>query len=369
MTPRPVFSPMRSLLRGIRVTASVAALLLPLSVAAQAPAPVEIVTLAAAQGGGALDLTGSVTAQRRAELSPRVSGLVSRIRADVGDRVRAGEPLLELDDALARLAHQRDQAQLEEARTRVREAERLHAENRSLVDRKFLPETRLLASQAEVDIARAAAGRLEAQLKESAERVSRHRVAAPFDGVIAQRMAELGEWVDTGDGLFELVALSPLRIDVQMPQERFADVRPGTPVTVLPDALPGTRLTGRIGARVPVGDAVARTFLVRILVEDPDERIVPGMSAHVRFELADAAPGVSVPRDALVRSVDGQAEVWLAAASDDGKAVARKRSVVAGRSLGDRVAIESGLAPGDRIIVRGNERLRDGQPLRVVAER
>ncbi len=357
---------MHPLLCGIRVPALIAALLLPPQASAQAVAPVEVVTLAATAGSSALDLTGSVTAQRRAELSPRVSGLVARIHVDVGDRVRAGQALIELDNELARLARQRDQAQLDEARARVREAERLHAENRSLVDRAFLPETRLAASQAEVDIARAAAGRIEAQLRESSERVTRHRVAAPFDGVIAQRMAELGEWVDTGDGLFELVALKPLRIDVQMPQERFADVTPGTPVTVLPDALPGTRLDGRVEARVPVGDAVARTFLVRILVEDPGERIVPGMSAHVRFDLTDDTRGVSVPRDALVRSADGTTEVWLAVSADDGKVVARKRSVVAGRSLGDRIAIERGLAPGDRIIVRGNERLRDGQALRIV---
>lgn len=333
----------------------------------QPAAPVEVVVVGDDLPMQALSLTGSVTAQRRAELSPRASGLVQRLHADVGDRVSAGQWLLDLDDTLARLALQRDQAQLAEARARVGEAERLHGENRSLVDRAFLPETRLAASQAELDVARAAALRIEAQSRESAERVARHRVAAPFDGVIVRRMAELGEWVDTGDGLFELVALAPLRVDVQVPQERYADISAATPVEVVPDALPALRLAGRVGARVPVGDAVARTFLVRILVDDPEGRIAPGMSVHVRFELPERASGVAVPRDALVRSPDGRAEAWLAEAGPDGSTVARQRRVSLGGARGELVEVSAGLAAGERLIVRGNERLHDGQPVRVVS--
>ena len=330
-------------------------------------APVEVATLKPSGRDRILDLSGTVTAQRRAELSPRVGGLVAAIAADVGDRVRAGQLLLELDDELARLALRRDQAQLEEARTRVREARRLHGEARSLVDKAFLPETRLPASQAEVDIALAAERRIVAQSRESAERVA--RVSAPFEGVIVRRSTELGEWVDTGDSVFELVATRPLRIDVQVPQERFAELTPETPVLVMPDALPDLRLPGRIAARVPVGDATARTFLVRVLVDDAGDRIAPGMSAHVQFRLGEDGSGVAVPRDAVLRHADGRAEVWLAASDGDGNVVARRREVRVGRTLGDRIEVADGLAAGQMVVVRGNERLRDGQPLRVVATR
>ena len=332
-------------------------------------APVEVATLKPSGRDRILDLSGTVTAQRRAELSPRVSGLVAAIAADVGDRVRAGQLLLELDDELARLALRRDQAQLEEARTRVREARLLHGEARSLVDKAFLPETRLPASQAEVDIALAAERRIAAQSRESAERVTRHRVSAPFGGVIVRRSTELGEWVDTGDSVFELVATRPLRIDVQVPQERFGELSPETPVLVMPDALPDLRLPGRIAARVPVGDATARTFLVRVLVDDANDRIAPGMSAHVQFRLAEGAGSVAVPRDAILRHADGRAEVWLAASEADGMVVARRREVRVGRTLGERIEVADGLVAGQMVVVRGNERLRDGQPLRVVTKR
>ncbi|MCB1910150.1 MAG: efflux RND transporter periplasmic adaptor subunit [Rhodocyclaceae bacterium] len=333
------------------------------------PAPIELATLQPSGRDRILDLSGNVTAQRRAELSPRVSGLVAAIAADVGDRVRAGQLLLELDDELARLAYARDQAQLEEAGTRVREARRLYGEARSLVDKAFLPETRLPASQAEVDIAHAARQRIAAQTRESAERVARHRMSAPFDGVIVRRSAELGEWVDTGDAVFELVATRPLRIDVQVPQERIAEISADTPVTVMPDALPDTRLSGRVAARVPVGDATARTFLVRVLVDDASDHVAPGMSAHVQFRLGEGRAGVSVPRDAVLRHPDGRAEVWLASEDGKGGLVARRREVRIVRNLGDRVEVAEGLAAGQKVVIRGNERLRDGQPLRVVAER
>ncbi|MCB1893975.1 MAG: efflux RND transporter periplasmic adaptor subunit [Zoogloeaceae bacterium] len=336
---------------------------------AQEPAPVEVATLQPSGRDHILDLSGNVTAQRRAELSPRVSGLVAAIAVDVGDRVRTGQLLLELDDALARLANRRDQAQLEEARTRVNEARRLHGEARSLVDKAFLPETRLPASQAEVDIARATEQRIAAQARESAERVTRHRVSAPFDGVIVRRGAELGEWVDTGDAVFELVATRPLRIDVQVPQERFAEISADTPVAVMPDALPDTRLPGRVAARVPVGDATARTFLVRVLVDDANDRIAPGMSAHVQFRLGEGGGRVSVPRDAVLRHPDGRAEVWLATIDGDGQRVARRREVRVGRTLGELIEVAEGLSAGQQVVIRGNERLREGQALRVVAER
>ena len=348
------------------LTALALALLISGQALAQKAAPVEVTTVGLATLSEELVLSGTVTALRRADLSPRVSGLVQRIAADTGDQVKAGQLLVELDPTLARLAMQRTGSALAEARTQLREARRLHKEATSLVDRKFLPGTRLDAAKAELDRARASVARREAEHRETSEIVARHRVNAPFGGVIVRRHAELGEWVDTGDAVLELVSTGALRIDVQMPQEHFPRIADDSPVTVRPDASDQLRLEGRIAARVPVSDPTDRTFLVRVLVDRHDGALAPGMSARVAFSLPVAGRGLTVPRDALMRRPDGSVDVWLARDGADGAASATRQAVRLGRSLANRVEIVAGLEPGQRVIVRGNERLREGQPVRVV---
>lgn len=334
---------------------------------AEDAAAVEVIRVGVADLSEELVLSGTVTALHRADLSPRVGGLVQTLAAEAGDRVRAGQTLVELDPTLARLALQRSDAELAEAHARLREAQRLRAEARSLVDRKFLPETRLAAAEAEVELAAASLARLEAMRREASERLARHRVTAPFDGVIAQRHANLGEWVDTGDALFELVATDALRVDVAVPQEHFPRIGASAPVSIRTDGQSGEQLAGRVAARVPISDPAARTFLVRVAPEQPSSALAPGMSAQVVFRMTLQAQGLSVPRDALMRRPDGTVDVWIASAGTDGQLKATRRAVRLGRSLARQVEIIEGLEAGQQVIVRGNERLREGQLLSVAS--
>lgn len=332
----------------------------------QLPTPVEVVVLQASGPSETLRLTGTVTALRRAELSPRLSGLVSAVGVEVGTRVRAGEPLLELDPTLARLALQREQAALGEARARLREAERRRDEARRLVARGFLPQTRLAAAESELEIAHAGTVRLEAQLREAGELLARHRVEAPFDGVVVRRMTEIGEWVSPGEAIFELVASDAVRIDVQVPQERIRGVRAGAIATVIADADSERRLRGRVTAVVPAGSTQARSFPVLVELLEGAGELAPGMSVAVELALAGNGPALTLPRDAVVRLPEGAVEVWIAEPAPDGRFTAQRRRVRLAPAAGDWVSVAEGLEPGLRVIVRGNERLRPSEPLRLV---
>ncbi|MEX0957751.1 MAG: efflux RND transporter periplasmic adaptor subunit [Burkholderiales bacterium] len=331
---------------------------------AQQPAPVVVATVRQAPLERMLRLTGTVTSERLAALSPRVSGLVSRMRVDAGDQVKTGAVLLELDATIAQLALARASAGLEEARAQLEEAQRLYEEAERLVERGFLPETRLHAAAAERRVAAATVERLAAERRQQAELVARHRVIAPFDGVVGRRLADAGEWVETGTPVLELVDTRRLRVDVQVPQERFHDVSVGSEARVELDALSGRVLEGKVQARVPVNDPGARTFLARIVVGDGDRLMTPGMSARVVLTLKSGEPALSVPRDAILRRPDGSTSVWVL---NEGETLTvSERRVELVPSLQDAIEVRSGVSAGEKIVVRGNETLRDGQRVRIV---
>jgi RND family efflux transporter MFP subunit len=345
------------------VLAAHTALWLAMPASAQQPAPVVVVTPRTAQVTEELRLTGTLTAERSARLSPRVDGLVARIRVDAGDRVKRGAPLLELDAAVARLALERARAGAVEAQARFDEALRLADEARRLVADRHLPRTELDRREADAKLADAALSAAKAAEKEQAEMVRRHVLPAPFDGVVARRMTDVGEWVTRGTPVMELVATDRVRLDVQAPQERFGSIREDAPVEVLIDTRGGQSLPGRVAARVPVSDPTARTFLVRILVDDAGGRLLPGTSATAVIPLPGAETALIVPRDALLRYPDGTHSVFVVREASGG-ATAEERRVKLGR-IGAQVEVLEGISAGERVVIRGNESLRNGQAVRI----
>lgn len=334
---------------------------------AQDAVPVAVEVPAPAQVSEELRLTGTLTAERSARLSPRVDGLVARVRVDAGDRVEAGAPLVELDAAVARLALSRAQAGAAEAQARATEAERLLGEARRLIADGHLPQTELGKRESEAALATAARAAAEAAEKEQAEILRRHTLPAPFAGVVSRRLTEAGEWVSRGTPVIELVATDRVRLDLQAPQERFAALRDDAPVQVLPDTMGGQSLPGRIVARVPVSDPTARTFLVRVLVDAAGGRLLPGTSATAVIGLPGSQQALVISRDALVRYPDGSYSVFVVQDAG-GRSTVAERRVKLGRG-GSRVEVLEGLRPGERVVVRGNERLRSGQSVRITGGR
>lgn len=323
--------------------------------------PVDVARLDVAASTETLSLSGSLQAERSTGLSPRIDGLVKSVAVDAGDRVSAGQVLLTLDDAQARLVLARLQAEQARARALRDEAARRVAEAEPLVAQRSFPETELAARRAALALADADLRAAAAAEREQAEVIERHRLRAPFAGVIARRAAEAGEWVVRGTPVLGLVDLSAMRLEVQAPQERFADLSTDVAVTIEPDVAPGTRVPARIAARVPVaGDAASRSFLLRVVADDPPLDLLPGTSARAHFAIARTAAALLVPRDALLRHPDGGYSVFVVV-GDAARATARRRPLTIGREFADAVEVRAGVAAGERVVIRGNEGLEDGQ--------
>ncbi len=321
---------------------------------AQTQARVSVETPELAEFGERFSLTGTISAERSARLSPRVDGLVAEVLVDAGDEVAAGELLLRQDDAVARQALARLQAQAAEAQAQVDESKRLLAEARQLVDKSFVPASQVATRAAQ---------------REQAELVARHRLPAPFAGVVAAKMAETGEWVQRGTPVLELIDLDSLRIDVQVPQERHAELQAGASYSLLPDAAGTTRVPAQLQALLPVIDPSARTFLLRLRPQNGDHQaLLAGGSTRVEIALPAREPALAVSRDALLRRPDGSHSLFVIERGDAGGWIARERSVRVLRDAGTQVAIAEGLSADDQVVVRGNEALRDGQTIELAGD-
>jgi RND family efflux transporter MFP subunit len=332
--------------------------------AAEAPQPVTVGLAVLAPVTTRLELTGTVTAQRRSRLSSRTAGLIETLHVDAGRAVKKGDLLMELDPELARITLEQIGEELGQARIEFADAERLVAEVRGLTSRGGFAKSEAESRETGARVRGAMVRQLEIREKQQQAVIERHRLVAPYDGVISAKLADEGEWVQTGTPVVELVELARPRLDVQVPQENFALIGGAADVVVKLDSYPGREFAGRIAAIVPVKDPVARTFLVRLEWDGGDAPAAPGTSGRAVFTFESERQVVQVPRDAVVRFPDGSATVWTIS-DEGGVAAAKSLAVVLGESLTDTVQVLEGVAAGARVVVRGNEGLQDGQAVQV----
>lgn len=333
--------------------------------AGEAPPP-EVLTAQAKAAGGSyeLRLPARTAAGETARLFPRATGFVSERRADLGDRVGAGQVLAviaapEIDQTVRETqadvlqAH----ADLELARSHYERAERLV---QSQVISRETYSDRLAAR----DAGQAALAAAEARLANARERQGFQVVRAPFAGVVSARNVERGDRV-VGDSaaatapLFEINALDPLRIVVDVPQSMAMQVRPGLRAEVDFVEMPGQGFQAEVvRSAQSISDAVGG-MRVELRLPNPEGRIPAGMVGQVRLSVPRAAPAVVLPISAVVQGADG-AKVALVGKDS----IVAYRPVRLGRNLGNEVEIVEGLAAGETVIVAPNALLAAGSRVR-----
>lgn len=327
--------------------------------------PVLVATSETAPIVETVNVNGTVTSPQSAVLSPSVAGLIKTVHVDAGDRIEAGAVIVTLDRELQELALLRAEAEAAQTRTALEDARRRLGEAEKIGPTQAIAESAIKSIRAEVARAEASLDAAEAAVSQQRAIVSRHTVRAPFAGVVSRRIAEVGEWVNPGNGLVELVATDKLRFDFRVPQTWYAQVEKDTLVDIRVDAAPDRVIAGRVQAIVPVKDPGARTFLLRVVADLPEMTdVTPGMSARAAVRTDAHRSGVVVPRDALLRYPDGRTTVWIVEGVGN-EATVREQRVETGVEFGNLVEIRSGLAADVQIVTRGNEVLRDGQSVTV----
>ena len=308
--------------------------------------------------------TGTITSEREAELSPRVAGLVAKADKEMGHTANGGDLLVSLDDTLAKMDLQEKELNLEAAKAEWANAKRRYEEAVELGDANF-PRSERENRETTYRMADIAVSRSQTMVETQSEIVERHRILAPFDGIVVEKKAEVGEWVQTGNPVLRFVDTKNLRLDIQVPQEQLPLIIGSKTVNV---EIAGTNVNSfeaHIEARSPLIDPQTRTFQVRIRIDNPSHLVKPGMSAEAVFKPNSDEPTLFISRDALLRTADGEVVVWVADKQGEGSQASR-RIVDTGSSSGDNIQILSGLKATDQVIYQGNELLQEGQEVHIV---
>lgn len=322
------------------------------SAAAAGPIPVEVGRVAVTRIEDDAQAVGSLRSRQGVMLRPEVSGRIARIGFRDGMRVKRGQLLVQLDDTLQRAQLQQSQAQASIARTNLQR-------NRELLAQNFVSASAVDQSAAALEVA-------EAQVALSQAQLARMRIEAPFDGVAGIAAVNLGDYVKDGADLVNIEDSSSMSVDFRLPERYLARLKPGQPVDVQLDALPGRSFPARIDAVDAQIDANGRSLLVRARLPNPQGELRAGMFARTRTVFAVREQALVVPEEALVPL--GGKQYLIKVVDGPGGKVSQRLEARVGMRLPGKAEIIEGLAAGDLVVTAGQARLLRGEalPLRVV---
>lgn len=294
---------------------------------------------------------GSLRALQSVMLKPEVSGRVVKLGFTDGQRVRRGQVLIQLDDALQAAQLQQAEAQAGIARTQLQR-------NRELLAQNFV-------SASVVDQAQAALQVAEAQVALNRAQLTRMQVLAPFDGVAGIRNVNLGEYVKDGAELVSVEDASSMWVDFRLPERFVPSLKLGQSVELSLDAMPGRVLTARIEALDSQLEANGRSMLVRARLDKPGRELRSGLFARVRVVFSTREQALVVPEEALV-PLGGKQYLYKLVDAADGKGrVAQRLEARIGLRVPGKVEVLEGFKPGDWVVTAGQARLSRADKLPV----
>ncbi len=302
-------------------------------------------------------LAATVVSRHEAEIAAEASGRLLSV-AEIGTEVASGEVLAHIDDTFAQLkvdeltaAVAREEATLQFLHSEMRRLTRLAKQNNTAQTQLDDVASRRQAAVSELNIART-------RLQETQEQLRRHQLRAPFSGLVVERRKRGGEWVGTGDTLLRLVDTRALEAQASAPLAARRFVRPDDRLTVTSE---DGAASGRVRTLVPAADARSHRLDLRVTLSGDDWSI--GQTLRVAIPRAVASEVLAVPRDALLLRSQGAAVFRINAESQ-----AERVTVTPGTASGDLIAVNGDLQPGDRVVIRGGERLRPGMAVQILGD-
>jgi len=292
-----------------------------------------------------IEALGTASANEAVEIASKVSNRVTAIRIREGQQVRRGDVLVELDSVETNAELMAARAALSESRSQFNRSQELFATKALSQAQLEQLESTLRASEARVTTA-------QAKLNDTV-------IRAPFDGRLGLRRLSVGSFVTPGQVITTLDDTRLIKLDFAVPETFIAVLKVGLPLSARSVAFPNREFDGRVVSIDSRLDPTTRSVMVRAEVPNPDGALKPGMFLTVKLK-QDSEKVVMIPEHALVPE-EGRQFVFVV----DGER-AQKREVTIGRRKPGRVEVVTGLKAGERVIVEGTQKVRDGGLVREI---
>jgi membrane fusion protein (multidrug efflux system) len=289
---------------------------------------------------------GTLAANESVVISAEIAGRISRIGFVEGEKVKAGDILIELDDTV--LKAELDKVRSDVSLARANRERALTLANQGAGTQRARDETEAAFQAQQANLALA-----EARLQKSA-------LVAPFSGAVGLRNVSVGAYIIPGQRIVELADIDTLKVDFRVPEINATQVRVGNTVLVTADAVPGATFEGNIYAIDPIVDVNGRAIRLRARVPNPQGQLSPGFFVRIRIVVDQRPNALLVPESAII-PLDGKILVYRVV---DGRAV--QTEVVLGQRLPGQVEIRKGLSASDTVVTSGHQRLREGSVIQVV---
>lgn len=319
------------------------------------PAVVEVAEASSEVMAPQVFMPGTVVSRNDSRIAAEISGRVISVVPE-GTQVQRGDIIAEIDDRNLKLQLERNRSQIKRLEARIRFLEGDLKRLKELAETNHTPASRVEEAQSQLDMTKEELAQSKLNLDQTRVDLDRTKVRAPFPGRVVARLAQAGEYSAPGRQIVRLVDTNHLEVSAQAPVN-LAGILSDNQRVALRQGNSFSDAT--IRALIPVGDTVSRTMEIRVEVPDGVSFVV---GAAVQVGLPSSAPEqvVAVPRDALVLRREG---TYVFRVKDDN--TAERLAVRTGAANGALVAVVGNITNGDRVVIRGGERLRSGQAVKL----
>lgn len=301
-----------------------------------------------------IDAVASLEAVQGVVISADIPGRITDVFFTPGSRVEKGAPLIQQDITSETAQLRAAEANVELARLNVERVRELY--------------TKRASSKADLDTAEARIKEAQAQADTIRTSIAKKTIKAPFSGQLGIRLVNVGQDLASGTPIVSLQAVDTMFLNFSLPQQSLATIEPGLPVRMKTDAVPDRDFTGTITAIDPEVDPATRNVRVQATVENPDQKLLPGMFGSVKVVLPTQEPVVAVPITAVAYATYGDSVFVVEEETNESgekHLVARQQFVQLGRTMGDFVAITKGVEEEQTVVVSGVFKLQNGAPVAV----
>lgn len=328
--------------------------------AAEATVAVKATLVQMVEKAPSLTHSGSIEGQTSASISAKIGGRIEQVLVQDGQSVKSGDPLVKLEAVeLANAARQagdtvrKSQAAYELAKNDYERYQILH--DKGAVSEQQLDNAKVRLKTAEADLSSAAASHSSAK-----QQYSYGVITAPIDGVVANKTATIGQVVAAGSPLMTVQDTGKVYAVINVEQKDLGRVKIGHKANVTLDAYPDTIFTGVVEVMNPDAGSGSRMFKTKIVIDNSDGKLRPGMFAKIDVITGDSVKALTVPQASVLQK-QGLSYVFVI---ENGKAV--RKQIEIGEVAETSIVVLSGLQPGEQVITTSVNKIKDGDAVKVI---